>query len=84
MDSSKYEVLSRCLQAARGAVPADQEDSLYLVHEEGNQLIERLMEGSEPTEQDRIATGVKSKTPAAYLYKDTDEVWGILFAFNSY
>lgn len=76
-DGSKYEVLSRCLQAASGAVPADADEpnALYLVHEEDGQLVERLMEGSEPTDQDRIATDVKPHTPAAYLYKSADEVF---------
>ena len=73
-DSSKYEVISRCLQAAGGAVPADQPQSLYLVTEEDNELMESLVEGSVAMDQDRIATEVKANTPVAYLYKNANEV----------
>lgn len=73
-DASKYEVLSRCLYAASGAVPGDQPDSLYLVHEQNGELVERLMKGSREIDKDGIAGNVKTKTPAAYLYENEEEV----------
>ncbi|KAL9103419.1 MAG: hypothetical protein Q9163_001521 [Psora crenata] len=73
LDASKYEVLSRCLYAASGAVPFDQPDKLYLVNEENGELSEQLMVGGSKVDEDIIADNVKSKTPAAYLYQNNDE-----------
>jgi hypothetical protein len=73
-DASKYEVLSRCLHAASGAVPGDQPGLLYLVNEENGELLEFLMVGGTKVEEDIIAGNVKTKTAAAYLYDNNDEV----------
>ena len=74
-DGTRYEIVSRCLDAASGAVPPDDPDSLYLVHAQGDKLVERCMNGSQTREQDEIATDIKNQSPAAYLYGDTEEVF---------
>ncbi|KAF2795303.1 hypothetical protein K505DRAFT_374011 [Melanomma pulvis-pyrius CBS 109.77] len=76
-DASKYEVVSRCLQAASGAVPGDLDDALYLIHVQSDGashfLKESQMEGSTTVESDKISTGVKERSPVAYLYDNFDE-----------
>lgn len=76
-DATKYEVVSRCLQAASGAVPADLEDTLYLIHVQSDGtshfLKESQMVGSTTVESDKVAAGVKDKSPVAYLYDNFDE-----------
>ena len=74
LDASKYEVLSRCLSAASGAVPGDQPDSLYLVNEENGELLELLTAGGTKVDEDIIAGDVKTNTAAAYLYDNDHEV----------
>ena len=73
-DVSKYSVIARCLQAASGAIPTDQQGRLLLINEEDDDLMESIMEGSKLIDQDYIASGVKTNTPAAYLYQDSNQV----------
>lgn len=73
-DTSKYSVIARCLQAASGAVPMDQQGKLCLINEEDDDLMETIMEGSKLIDQDYIASGVRTNTPAAYLYQDYNQV----------
>jgi hypothetical protein len=77
-DSAKYEVLSRCLQAASGAVPGDLDGNLLLVHVQNDGsshiLTESQMKGGTVVDEDMIGEGVKAKSPVAYLYANSEEV----------
>ena len=74
MDASKYTVIARCLQAASGAIPADQPGKLCLINEDDNDLMETIVEGGKLVNEDYIASGVKTNTPAAYLYQELSQV----------
>jgi len=70
MDAGRYSIIARCLQSASGALPPDQEGKLCLIKEDENDLMEMIMEGSNLVNQDYITSGVKTNTPAAYLYQE--------------
>lgn len=72
-DPSKYSVIARCLQAASGALPADQPGKLCLINEDENDLMETIVEGNKLINEDYIASGVKKNTPAAYLYQELSQ-----------
>ncbi|KAH8808631.1 hypothetical protein F5884DRAFT_753153 [Xylogone sp. PMI_703] len=81
VDGSRYSILARCLQAASGALPGDQEGKLCLITEEDNDLMETTWEGSKVVNQEYITSDVRTNTPAAYLYQDINQ--RLVFYVNS-
>jgi hypothetical protein len=53
-------------KAASGAIPSDQ-PGIYLVSEDGGDLIERHRIGAELRDQTFIASDVRENTPALYI-----------------